>query len=90
MLAIQALSEYPNWGKICSELQQRPMKDLPAHVHLTPGIPVKPMLAKPTTGISEILDRFAKTTFTSEYKYDGERAQASRSGLGSGSGLGPG
>lgn len=54
---------------------------LPQHCHFTPGVPVGPMLAKPTKAISDILDKFQGKTFTCEYKYDGERAQVSHKGL---------
>lgn len=51
------------------------LQEIKQHVNFIVGVPVKPMLAKPTTGVSEVLDKFQDIQFTCEYKYDGERAQ---------------
>lgn len=71
----QVVSECPSYDQIIPALLQHPFEEIHQYCHLTPGIPVQPMLAKPTKGISEVLDRFQGHKFTCEYKYDGERAQ---------------
>ena len=71
----QALSECPSYDKLIPAVLQAPLSQLSQICHLTPGIPVHPMLAKPTKGVSEVLDRLQGRQFTCEFKYDGERAQ---------------
>lgn len=71
----QVYSECPSYDELVPALLERPIDELPQHVHFKPGVPVKPMLAKPTTGVGEVLDKFTDQEFTCEYKYDGERAQ---------------
>ncbi|KAG9146449.1 hypothetical protein Leryth_011740 [Lithospermum erythrorhizon] len=71
----QVYSVIPVYDKIIPALLAGGVWDLPKTCSFSPGVPIGPMLAKPTKGVSEILDKFQDMEFTCEYKYDGERAQ---------------
>ncbi|KAL6960038.1 tRNA ligase [Sarracenia purpurea var. burkii] len=71
----QVYSVIPVYDKIVPALLTGGVWNLPKTCNFTPGVPIGPMLAKPTKGVSEILDKFQDMEFTCEYKYDGERAQ---------------
>src|SRR5687768_4312136 len=51
------------------------MDKLKEKCHIIVGVSVKPMLAKHTKCIREILTRFENIKITCEYKYDGFRGQ---------------
>lgn len=68
-------SELPSYEVIIPAMLEHGIFHLREVCKLQPGIPLKPMLAKPTKSITEVLDRFEGKEFTCEYKYDGERAQ---------------
>ncbi|GES66415.1 DNA ligase [Aspergillus terreus] len=68
-------SELPAYEVIIPAMLEHGLFNLGKVCKLQPGIPIKPMLAKPTKSITEVLDRFEGKDFTCEYKYDGERAQ---------------
>ena len=71
----KAYSEVSSFDALVEALLKYPISILNEKCTLTPGIPVEPMLAKPTKSIQEVLKRLNGKRFTCEFKYDGERAQ---------------
>ncbi|KAM9047376.1 DNA ligase 1 isoform 2-T2 [Megaptera novaeangliae] len=75
MILKQTFCEVPDLDRIVPVLLEHGLERLREHCRLSPGVPLKPMLAHPTRGVSEVLRRFEEAAFTCEYKYDGQRAQ---------------
>lgn len=75
MVLLTSISELPSYEVIIPAMLEHGIFHLRENCKLQPGVPLKPMLAKPTKSITEVLDRFEGKDFTCEYKYDGERAQ---------------
>ncbi|CAH2038601.1 unnamed protein product [Thlaspi arvense] len=71
----QVFTVLPVYDIIVPALLTGGVWNLPKTCNFTLGVPIGPMLAKPTKGVGEILNKFQDTVFTCEYKYDGERAQ---------------
>ncbi|RZC51532.1 hypothetical protein C5167_019960 [Papaver somniferum] len=71
----QVYSVHPKYDTIVSALLGDGVLKLPEKCGFVPSVPIRPMLAKPINGVSEILRKFQNRDFTCEYKYDGERAQ---------------
>lgn len=75
VLAMEAYNILPNLNILIPTMITKGIEYLSASLSISPGVPIKPMLAKITNGVSEVLKHFQGQAFTCEYKYDGQRAQ---------------
>lgn len=72
---IEAYNILPNLDLLVPLLMKKGIEFSASALSMVPGIPVKPMLAKISNGVQQVLKLFQSKAFTCEYKYDGQRAQ---------------
>ncbi|XVE81309.1 hypothetical protein DITRI_Ditri15bG0053500 [Diplodiscus trichospermus] len=72
---IEAYNVLPNLDLVVPSLMKEGIAFSSSTLSMVPGIPIKPMLAKITNGVPQVLKLFQNKAFTCEYKYDGQRAQ---------------
>ena len=75
LIVKQAYNEVPSYDALLDAALKVPLSHLNVACSFQAGIPVCPMLAKPTKSVQEVLKRLNGTAFTCEFKYDGERIQ---------------
>ena len=70
-----AYCQCPNFERILKVYFEQGLDAMEEQCSLTLGIPLKPMLAHAAKGMDEAFKKLGDSSFTCEFKYDGERAQ---------------
>lgn len=70
-----AYNKQPNFEILVNLLLKYGIKNIQKHAKITPGVPLKPMLAQPSNNLTKAFSKVENVEFVSEYKYDGERVQ---------------
>lgn len=73
--AAAAFHVCPNLELLIKAMLEHPLSELGEHISPTPGVPIKPMLAKAGAGPADVLRQLKGQPFLAELKYDGMRAQ---------------
>ncbi|KAK9066931.1 hypothetical protein SSX86_014255 [Deinandra increscens subsp. villosa] len=72
---IEAYNILPNLDLLIPSVMDKGIQFSSETLSMVPGIPIKPMLAKITNGVPQVLKLFQGKALTCEFKYDGQRAQ---------------
>lgn len=75
-----AFNRQPDIGRLAECVVDHGIAGLREHFQVTPGIPLKPMLANSSNGITAAFKKVEGLEFICEYKYDGERIQIHKYG----------
>ncbi|KAL8161820.1 hypothetical protein V2J09_013309 [Rumex salicifolius] len=72
---IESYNLLPSLDVLVPSLMSKGMEFSSNTLEMVPGIPIRPMLAKITNGVAQVVTLFKNKSFTCEHKYDGQRAQ---------------
>lgn len=70
-----AYNKHPDFDYLPKMLMEHGIEKLGNVCKITPGIPIKPMLAHPHKNLTKAFSKFENSSFLAEFKYDGERVQ---------------
>ena len=73
--AKSCFSQCPDLELLVASLLSGGVAKMTLSCTISPGVPVRPMLAKISSGVDELLTKFAGRLWTAEWKYDGQRSQ---------------
>lgn len=71
----EAYNKHPDFEHITEVLLKHGIEGLEKECTISPGIPIKPMLAQPSKNLTRAFSKVENEDFLSEFKYDGERVQ---------------
>ncbi|KAF9625607.1 hypothetical protein IFM89_024380 [Coptis chinensis] len=72
---VEAYNVLPDLDLLVPSLLSKGAEFSSSALSMVPGVPIRPMLARITNGVSQALKLLQGRAFTCEYKYDGQRAQ---------------
>ncbi|ADM11115.1 DNA ligase [Encephalitozoon intestinalis ATCC 50506] len=75
-----AFNRQPDIGRLAECILEYGVEGLPTKFQVSPGVPLKPMLANPSKDLTSAFKKVENKNFTCEYKYDGERIQIHKFG----------
>lgn len=71
----EAYNKQPNFDTLTKFILESGIQNLNNTCKITPGIPLKPMLAQPSANLTRAFSKVESGRSVSEFKYDGERVQ---------------
>ncbi|KAI5169722.1 DNA ligase 1 [Pancytospora epiphaga] len=76
----EAFNKHADYEHLVKLIMKHGIENLPDVCTVSPGVPLKPMLAQPSKNLTKAFAKVENMEFVAEYKYDGERVQIHNDG----------